>query len=92
MKMDTLRMRVRLDMLDNEELMLKPESVCLHFPTPALKLQEQLLKLHDLAHERIASSKKAHRIQIKVTDVKHVDIAIACQTLGAVYLATGRSS
>ena len=88
-RMDALRMCVRLDMLDNKELMFKPENVCPLFST-ALKLQEQLQKLHDLAQERIASSKEHHRIQIKVKGVKHVNTAIACQNLGVAYLATGK--
>jgi len=88
-KMDALRMRVRLDMLNNKELMLKPENVCPLLPT-ALKLQEQLIKLRDLAHERIASSKEVHRLQIKVKGVKHVNTAIACETLGLAYLATNK--
>jgi len=45
--------------------MLKQENVRPLFPT-ALKLQEQLQKLHDLVQERIASNKEYHRIQIKV--------------------------
>jgi len=88
-EMGALRMRVRLDTLDNMELMLKPANVCPLFPT-SLKLQEQLLKLYDLAQERIASSKELHRIQIKVKGVKHVNTAIACWTLGAAYLATDK--
>jgi len=88
-RMDALRLCVRLDMLDNKELMLKPENVYPLFPT-ALKLQEQLQKLQDLAQERIASSKEHHRIQIKVKGVKHVNTAIACQNLGVAYLATAR--
>jgi len=32
-RMDALRLRVRLDTFDNKELMLKPESVCPLFPT-----------------------------------------------------------
>jgi len=59
--MDALRMRVRLDTLNNKELLLKPENVCPLYPT-APKLQEQLMKLHDLAQERIASIKEYHRI------------------------------
>ena len=90
-KMDALRMCVGLDMLDNKELMLKPENVCPLFPT-ALKLQEQLQKLHDLAQEHISSSKEVHRIQIKVKGVKHVNTAIACQTLGIAYLATHQAA
>ena len=39
--MDALRLCVRLDTLDNKELMLKPDIVCPLFPT-ALKLQELL--------------------------------------------------
>jgi len=62
-EMDALRMRVGLDTLNNKELMLKPENVCPLFST-ALKLQEQLMKMHDLAQERISSSKEVHRIQI----------------------------
>jgi len=89
MKLEALRMRVRLDTLDNKVLMLKPGNVCPLLPT-ALKLQQQLQKLNDLAHECIASSKELHRIQIKVKGVKHVNTAITCQTLGAAYLATGR--
>jgi len=88
-EMHALRMRVRLDTLNNKELMLKPENVCPLLLT-ALKLQEQLQKLHDLAQERIASSKEVHRIQIKVKGVKHVNTAIACETLGVAYLVTGR--
>ena len=86
-EMDTPRMRIPLDMHDNNELMLKPENGCPLFPT-ALKLQEQLLKLHDLAQERTASSKEFHGIQLKVTGVTHVNAAIACQSLGAAYLET----
>ena len=82
-------MCVRLDTLDNKELMLKPENVCPRLPT-VLKLQEQLIRLHDLAQERIASSKELHRIQIKVKGVKHVNTAIACQNLRVAYLVTGR--
>jgi len=85
---DGLRLRVRLDRHDNKELMLKPENVCPLFST-ALTLQEQSLKLQDLIQERIARSKEAHRIQIKVAGVKHVNTAIACQIFGAAYLATG---
>jgi len=88
-EMEALRMCVRLDTLDNKRLMLKPENVCPLFPT-ALKLQEQLMKMHDLAQEHIASSKEVHRIQIKVKGVKHVNTAIACETLGLAYLETGR--
>jgi len=88
-EMDALCMHVRLDTLNNKELMLNPENVHPLFPT-ALKLQGQLLKLHNLAQERIASSKEYHRIQIKVKGVKHVNTAIACQTLGVAYLATDR--
>jgi len=88
-EIDALRMRVRLDMLDNKELMLKSENVCPLLPT-APKLQEQLMKLHDLAQERIASSKEVHRIQIKVKGVKHVNTGIACETLGLAYLMKGR--
>jgi tetratricopeptide (TPR) repeat protein len=89
MKTNAPRLRVRLHAFDNKEIMLKPENVCPLFPT-APKLQEQLLKLHDLAQERIASSKEDHRIQIKVTGVKHVNAAIACQNLGTAYLETYR--
>jgi len=88
-KMDALRMRVRLDMLDNKELMLKPENVCPLFPT-APKLQEQLIKMHDLAQEHITSSKEVHRLQIKVKGVKHVNTAIVCQNLGVACLATDK--
>jgi len=90
-KMDGLRMCVRLDAVDNKELMLKPENVCPLLPTAA-KLQEQLQKLHDLTQERIVSSKEVHRIQIKVKGVKHVNTAIACQTLGIAYLATHQAA
>jgi len=90
-EMDALRMRLRLDMLDNKELVLKPQNVRPLLPT-APKLQEQLMKLHDLAQERIASSKEYHRIQIKVKGVKHVNTAVACQTLGIAYLATHQAA
>ena len=80
-EMDGPRMRIRLVMLDNKELMLKPENVCPLFPT-ALKLQEHFLKLHDRAQERIASCKEFHRIQIRVTGVKNINGASACQNLG----------
>jgi len=89
--MDALRMCVRLDTLDKKRLMLMPENVCPLLPT-APKLQEQLLKLHDLAQERIASSKEYHRIQIKVKGVKHVNTAVACQTLGVSHLATHQAA
>jgi len=46
------------------------------------KLQKQHLKLHDLAQKCIASSKEFHRIQIKMTIIKHVNTAIVCQSLG----------
>jgi len=85
LEMDALRMCVRLDTNDNKEVMLKPENVRPLFPT-ALKLQAQLQKLHDIAQERIANSKETRRIRIKVTGVKHVDAAIACQNLGVAYL------
>ena len=39
----------------------------------------------DLAQKCIASSKELHRIQIKMTSVKHVNTAIVCQSLGAAY-------
>jgi len=83
-------MRICLDTLDNKELMLKPENMCPLFPTVP-KLQKQLLKLHDLAQEpeRIDNGKEYHRIQIKMKGVEHVNTAIACQTLGVAYLATG---
>jgi len=90
-EMDALRMRVRLDTLDIKKLMLKPENVCPLLPT-ALKLREQLMKMQDLAQERIASSKEYHRIQIKVKGVKNVNTAIACQNLGLAYLATHQAS
>jgi len=86
-------MRICLDTHDNKELMLKPENLCPLFPTArAPKLQEQLLKLNDLAQEHIASSKEFHHIQLKVKGVKHVKTAIACETLKSAYLATGRSA
>jgi len=88
-EMDALRMRVRLDTLHNKKLMLKPENVCPLFPS-ALKLQEQLQKLHDLAQKRITSSKEYHRFQIKVRGVKHVNTAITCHNLGVAYLATDK--
>jgi len=90
-EMDALRMRVRLDTLDKKKLMLKPENVRPLLPT-ALKLHEQVMKMHDLAQERIASSKEYHRIQIKVKGVKHVNTAIACQNLGLAYLATHQAA
>jgi len=62
-EMDALRMRVGLDTLNNKELMLKPENVCPLFST-ALKLQEQLMKMHDLAQEPISSSQQVRRIPI----------------------------
>jgi len=86
---DVLRICVCLDMLNNKELMLKPQNVCPLFPT-ALKLQEQLLKMHDLTQECITSRKEVHRIQIKVKGVKHVNTAIICQTLGVAYLVMER--
>ena len=89
MKTDGPRMRIRLDTHDNKELMLKPENVCPLFPK-ALKLQEQLLKLHNLAQERITSNKEARRFQIKARGVKHVNTTIACQNLGTAYLSTGK--
>jgi len=88
-EMDALRMRVRLDTLHNKKLMLKPENVCPLFPS-ALKLQEQLQKLHDLAQKRITRSKEYHRFQIKVRGVKHVNTAITCHNLGVAYLATDK--
>jgi len=89
MKMNTPRLRVCLDTLrlDNKELMHKPGNVRPLFPTTS-KLQEQLLKLQDLAQERIASSKELCRIQTMMTGVKHVNAVIACHTLGAAYLVT----
>ena len=74
-------MRIRLNTHDNKKLMLKPENVRTLFPA-ASKLQEQLLKLHDLAQERITSNKEARRFQIKARGVKHVNTTIACQNLG----------
>jgi len=64
--------------------------MCAHLLPITPKLQEQLMKLHDLAQERIASSKEVHRIQIKVQGVKHVNTGIACETLGLAYLMKGR--
>jgi len=55
-------------MHDNKDLMLKSENVRTLFLNSS-KLLEQLLKLHDLAQKRIASSKELHRIQIKMTSV-----------------------
>jgi len=49
-KIEGLRVRVHLDTHDNKELMLKPENVCPLSPT-AVKHQEQLQKLQDLALE-----------------------------------------
>ena len=81
------RMRVRLDVPDNTEIMLKPRNVRPLIPT-AEKLQEQFLKLQDLTRERIASSEEAHRIQVKMMGVKHVNTGIACHALGSAYLGT----
>jgi len=88
-KMDALRLHVRLDTLDNKELMLKPEHVCPLLPM-APKPQEQLLKLHDLIQERIASGKEYHRIRIKVKGVKHINTTFSCNTLGNAYVAIQR--
>jgi len=80
-----------LETLDDKELMLKPENVCPLFPT-APKLQEQYQKLKDLVQERIVSSKEYHRIQIKVSGVKHSRTAHACHDLGAAYLSMGNAA
>jgi len=90
--MDGLRIGVRLETLDNnnlKEVMLKPEDVCLLVSTAA-KVQELFCRMQDLIQECIANSIEFHRIQLKVTGTKHIIAAIACHFMGFAYLATGK--
>ena len=84
-KVGALRIVVRLH--NDKELKLKPENVQPLIPTAA-KLQELILKIQEIAQERIASSKEAYRIQIKVTGVKHVNTAVSCYALATAYMKT----